>query len=232
MAEKSNPALDKVKKQAAYPLNAAIKDVLITSFLGPESLQGKVARSDPSNIQINTAISDWLPQTLMHEFEHVLQNNVANRYNKSYDRMVIEEVNRVKGSDTGKVDLILGLGNAATSTELRTHLKSLGASPSAYIGGLTKGEMSLREQWADLHAIEQQLGKDLTKDPVVAKEFFNNDKDVMKVYRASTGLRTQRLDSKDLPPMTVPSETVNSLIATPTDPGLIDQMLQFLGLGK
>ncbi len=55
---------------------------------------------------------------------------------------------------------------------------------------------------ADLSAIEAINNIDITKDPVVRKIIFNNNPEYIEVYKAVTGLRTDRLDAKDLPPFT------------------------------
>jgi hypothetical protein len=57
----------------------------------------------------------------------------------------------------------------------------------------------LSEQFATLSAIEQTEGVDLTEDPVLKNNLFS-DPEVRQAYRALTGLRQTRLDSKDLDP--------------------------------
>jgi hypothetical protein len=64
-----------------------------------------------------------------------------------------------------------------------------------------KGPVLLFEQFAELAAIEQATGKDLTKDPELRKTIFK-DKKVREVYNAMTGLRQTRLDARDLAPYT------------------------------
>ena len=76
-----------------------------------------------------------------------------------------------------------------------------------------KPEVLLYEQLADLAAIEQTLGVDLTKDPQLRKTLFK-DRDVRETYNAITGLRQTRLDARDLPPYTRQPEknTAQSLL--------------------
>ena len=139
--------------------------------------------------------------TPQHEFEHILQNRVAARYDTSYDRQVIGEYAKLGGNTTA---LIQHLERSAASMPLRERLQSIaGTAPAAYIGGLSGKQFSLAEQFAELSSLETFSGKDLTKDPVVRKEFFGNDDALIATYRATTGLRQERLDAKDLPPMTV-----------------------------
>jgi hypothetical protein len=64
-----------------------------------------------------------------------------------------------------------------------------------------KGPVLLFEQFAELAAIEQATGKDLTKDPELRKTIFK-DKKVREVYNSLTGLRQTRLDARDLSPYT------------------------------
>lgn len=64
-----------------------------------------------------------------------------------------------------------------------------------------RGANLLYEQFAELAAIEQATGKDLTKDPELRKTIFK-DKKVREVYNAMTGLRQTRLDARDLAPYT------------------------------
>lgn len=68
-----------------------------------------------------------------------------------------------------------------------------------------RGANLLYEQFAELAAIEQATGKDLTKDPELRKTIFK-DKKVREVYNAMTGLRQTRLDARDLAPYTPISE--------------------------
>ena len=68
-----------------------------------------------------------------------------------------------------------------------------------------RGANLLYEQFAELAAIEQATGKDLTKDPELRKTIFK-DKKVREVYNSMTGLRQTRLDARDLAPYTPISE--------------------------
>lgn len=71
-------------------------------------------------------------------------------------------------------------------------------------GGNTATPLS--EQFATLSAIEQTEGVDLTEDPVLRNNLFS-DPEVRQAYRALTGLRQTRLDSKDLDPYRPVSES-------------------------
>lgn len=66
--------------------------------------------------------------------------------------------------------------------------------------------LPLSEQFATLSAIEQTEGVDLTEDPVLRNNLFS-EPEVRQAYRALTGLRQTRLDSKDLDPYRPVSES-------------------------
>lgn len=166
---------------------------------------GGVDRRNPSTILVNPelanpAIGGGMKHTVPHEWEHVLQNNVDSKYQRDWLGQVMTEYTRI-GGDIPK--MAATLEKSATSTKLKSHLETLLGTPVAdYIGGMKAGWANPREQFAELSSIEQGLKKDLTKDPVVRAEFFGNDQAMIDTYKAVTGYRTQRLDSKDLPPMT------------------------------
>jgi len=61
---------------------------------------------------------------------------------------------------------------------------------------------SFEEAVADLSMIEVMNNVDITQDPVIKNVIFNNDPETIQVYKAVSGLRTDRLDAKDLPPFT------------------------------
>jgi hypothetical protein len=146
-----------------------------------------------------------------HELEHILQNEVSNRYPKGYDTQVIDEYHRMRGNKSTRdgttgalIDHLINVGKHAPLNEYLTKLSGTKTAP--YIGKMPDNQYSLKEQWAELSAIEQYVKQDLTKDPYIRKEFFNNDDDLIAAYRGTTGLRTTRLDAKDLPPMTAQKE--------------------------
>ena len=189
----------------AAAMNAAVPHILIgTQALGSNTL-GAVDSRLPDTMILNSNIAAMtartgIKHTVPHEFEHVLQNRVASRYNATWDSAVIAEYQKLGGS-TDK--LIANLERSAASVPLRERIQSLaGSTPAAYIGGLPGRQFSLREQFAELSSLEAYSGKDLTKDPIVRKEFFGNDEALIATYRATTGLRQERLDARDLPPMT------------------------------
>lgn len=196
---------DYLKKNTPYALDAAIPNLNLLSYMDGPNTYGHVSRDNPNNIMINRyANLREAPHVLPHEYEHVLQNNVDNRYPQGYDGSVIAEIAKRKGIsyDMAKLALISSLKNAGSDTGVKSKLKELGGLEGNYNGSLGGGQFSLREQWGDLSALESMAKKDYTTDPSILKSMFNNDPDIAAVYKGATGLRTNRLDAKDLAPMT------------------------------
>ena len=197
--------IDAINRTNLVGMNAAVPGLKVGIADLGEFVLGAVDRRNPKVIMLNQYLADPLvnagmAHTIPHEFEHVLQNQVAARYGNSYDTSVLGEYKKLGGT---KEKLVSTLENSAKSTALKSHLESIvGTKVAPYLGKMTDNQYSLVEQFAELSALESYSNKDLTKDPVVRKEFFGNDQALIDVYKASTGFRTTRLDSKDLPPMT------------------------------
>lgn len=188
-------------------MNAAVPklQIGIADMGSDQNVLGYVERSAPKRMVINELLSQIggkaTKNTVQHEFEHVLQFDAGSRYKKEFDSQVLEAYTAQGGS---REKLISNLQRAGGSKTLADHIEKITGIPSTpYIGGMTGGQFSLKEQFAELSSIESASGKDLTKDPIVRKEFFADDQALIDTYKATTGMRTTRLDSKDLPPMTV-----------------------------
>jgi hypothetical protein len=70
-------------------------------------------------------------------------------------------------------------------------------------GRLANPERSpFNEILADLNAYEMDSRIDVTKDPVLREQLFNNDERLIEAYRSVAPNRADRLDAKDLPPYT------------------------------
>ncbi len=187
-------------------------------YVGEGITRLMVLNEDLPAITTRTGIQHTVP----HEFEHILQNRVAARQKTTWDSEVVAEYMRLGGTTEA---LKTNLKRSASSAPLRERLQAIaGSTPAAYLGGLPRGQYSLPEQFAELSSLERYSGKDLTKDPVVRKEFFGNDEALISVYKATTGYRQERMDSKDLPPMTAqPSVTQTP---APSVPSVLDQILE------
>ena len=210
--------MDIIASSNLTAMNAAVPKLLVgTSNLGSDVL-GQVDSRIPRLMVINENLADprvnsGIKHTIPHEFEHVLQNMVGERYNRSYDMTVVDEYKKLGGSAPKLVDQ---LAKSAASQKLRSRLEEITGTPvAAYFGKMGRtGDYSLKEQFAELSAIESSTKTDLTKDPVVRKEFFGDDQALIDVYKATTGNRMTRMDAKDLPPMTATPTAQQSAVET------------------
>lgn len=142
---------------------------------------------------------------LAHEQEHVQQNRAEDRYKTTMHDLWNENLNKAFNI---KDPRSLGFDHPywtfsknLQSKPVRDRLKELGAVGDAYLSG-TAAKTSQDELFASLSGLEEAKRIDLTKDPILKKALFNNDVRMMEAYKASTGLRLDRLDAKDLPPAT------------------------------
>ena len=159
-------------------------------------------RTDTSGNYRGSQLPDYV---LAHEQEHIQQNRAEDRYKTTMNDLWYENLNKAFNIDNPRS---LGFDHPywkfsknIQSSEVRNRLKELGAEKDAYLSG-TAAKTSTDELFASLSGLEEAKRIDLTKDPVLKKALFNNDLRMMEAYKASTGLRLDRLDSKDLPPST------------------------------
>lgn len=163
------------------------------------------------------------PLVFQHEYEHKKQDAAGKRYAENKDRkdtaIFSEYLKRTYNMDWRvAVDMEDHLKSSTKNEKIREHLTKLGLLP--YMDYYkNKSTTSLAEILADLAAPEQAYGFDWTKDPVMRKELFKNDERLMDAYRANTGLRTDRLDAKDIAPYSTnkTKEEVDKL-KTPLNP--------------
>lgn len=187
---------------APYDLRNVVPGAMVgtDSSFGPNTYGG-VYRAMPSVIALNPRANyKDAPHVLPHEYEHVLQNNVDSRYkqnNTNWDNEFIKQ------SKIPVPQLKAYLQKSAKDKSIPLYMQDKYKFPIKYFGAMEDGDYSLREQLAEISAAESFLKKDLTRDPFIRKTIFNDDPNFIKAYRATTGLRTNRLDAKDLPPMTV-----------------------------
>jgi hypothetical protein len=169
-----------------------------------------------------------------HELEHMLQFNVDGRYKRGYDSAVIDEYHKLlpNGASRGRAvnDLVGHLKRIAKNKPLRNYLGGLtGDFVAPYIGGDPDGEFfDLKEQFAELSAVEQQVKRDLTKDPYILENFFGNDQNLVKAYKGTTGLRTNRKDARDLKPLD--AQAINPRYPAPPEKpqGFLDKLKAML----
>lgn len=202
------------------------------SYKGNPSTGGYVDRRQPGMIWLNqnADMKKDFPQTIPHEMEHVLQNRVDSRKpgGTGYDGNVLDEYYKASGWRGTPNELIKTLTAAGANQDIPKYFQEKYKYPIAYYGKFGGDQYSLSEQWAELSAAEQYLRKDLTKDPYVKKNIFNDDEALIRTYKGTTGLRTDRWDARDLPPMTAnPSQEQVQAIQKAREPSLYDKVLNF-----
>jgi len=163
-----------------------------------------IAALAPDTMFLSSGLRDkpsQLQNAYAHETEHLMAKRGLGRataINTRFD----EQVNAGAAPTTGARAAFVNAAVAAYP-----YLKEKYGMTSGYFTPKmvalqgSRAPNLLYEQLAELSAIEQTQGVDLTKDPVLRKTLFK-DKAVRETYNALTGLRQTRLDSKDLPPHT------------------------------
>lgn len=175
-----------------------------------------VKPGDPNTIYVNQLLAGDLgivPEALAHESEHILEQRASKRYNKQYpvDDFFIEALQTTvpgskkvtwAGVNTGSKLYRNFVNSANSNKKVAERLYNLGLSP--YVGYIGKNltTKSLREILASLSGFETASNIDITQDPVLRKELFQDSEELIQAYKAVTGLRQERLDAKDLPPYT------------------------------
>lgn len=171
---------------------------------------------DPNNIYFRPLLADELgivPEALAHESEHILEQRASKRYNKKqpvFDFFIEALQNTVpnskeirwSGSNEGS-KLYRNFFNAANSNKkVAERLYNLGLSP--YVGYIGKDlkRNTTQEILASLSGFETASNIDITQDPVLRKELFQDSEELIQAYKAVTGLRQERLDAKDIAPYT------------------------------
>lgn len=224
-----------LKKHLPYPPSNVIPKASIMGAVDDPNTIGWVDPKMASTMFINKARQGNFPRnTGAHELEHMLQFDVNGRYPVGYDGMVLDNFRLAhkESKDNYYTPEIRNiLKSSAENEELHAYLSALVGEPVApYLGKAPKGDgwFSLKEQFAELSSIEQLLKRDLTKDPKVKKMFFADNEDLIRTYKATTGLRTNRMDPRDLEPMDY--RGVNSRYPAPPEKpqGFIDKLKAML----
>lgn len=180
---------------------------------------------DSSKPGVNQTLSDAIfmspdadAKTAAHEAEHLMarrQLGGASKINTKFDELIGD-----KGLRSKFVSAAIAAGPYLTE---KYGMESGYFDPKMAKFQGSRAPNLLFEQLAELAAIEQTQGVDLTKDPVLRKTLFK-DKDVRETYNAITGLRQTRLDPRDLPPYTRQPE--------PAEPGLAGKLKSMMGFAK
>lgn len=167
-----------------------------------------VPYADPNKIVYDPKQILAMPDNyvMSHEMEHILDNRAEQRYGKdgNKEQLMYNAYVQAGGKPDGDYQEAFRYGLATTPVQKR--LEELGLS-DGYTSGYPKvdkqGTFMNAAPWHELMAsmsgYENANNVDLTKDPVLGKALFN-DPAFAAAYKASTGLRTDRLDAKDLAP--------------------------------
>lgn len=183
-----------------------------TQIKASKNINSNAPATVPNNSP-NTILYDprqiWnMPDSMLaHEQEHVLDNRASSRYGNGWNKDQAMYDTYVQAGGNPEKDYQQGFRSGLATPDVQKQLEKLGLSDGYTSGnpvktkdGLINGS-SLHELLASLSGYEQAKNVDLTKDPVLGKALFS-DPAFTAAYKASTGLRTERLDAKDLPPYT------------------------------
>lgn len=169
-------------------------------------------RALSDSVYINPHAPLPMPVMIAHEAEHLMARRQLGRtsnINKKFDELI--------GDTRSRAEFVK---NAVAA---EPYLKEQYGLNSGYFNPKMlerNGGRLLYEQLAELSALEQTKGVDLTKDPVLRKTLFK-DKNVRETYSAITGLRQTRLDARDLPTYTRQPE--------PSPPGMLNKLRSIVG---
>jgi hypothetical protein len=184
--------------------------------LNPNATPGFPAHVNPGNPDeiffrpLMTDVLGSVPEVIAHESEHILEQRGAKRYgiNNPVSNFFFENLKNTTGdrevyfSGRNKAStLYRNFFDAANKNEkVAQRLYDLGLSQQVMYIGKDLKQNSLREVLASLSGFEVASNIDITQDPVLRKELFQNSEELIKAYKAVTGLRQERLDAKDLEP--------------------------------
>jgi hypothetical protein len=205
-ADDPRPAKGLADLNRKYPtLGAALKDNPTFEADMPDDLGGFVSKEEGQDaIYMNRRKPKRAEFVALHEGEHILAKkgfpaDKSNSLMKTYDKIVGDK----DGWDRR------AMVHSLASKGVQEYLRDKYGITDAYFDMRmvdyqgSRAKNLLEEQFASLSAAEQMAGPevDLTKDPFLRKHVFNT-KERRMAFRALTGLRQTRLDSKDLPPHT------------------------------
>ena len=190
--------------QAPFP-NYTVIDM--PNQLGSEGYNlGYVNMARPNETFIDPAGLLSVPQIAAHEFEHQLEGKAMARYGKGttpVETFFIQNLADLNNKD----DLVANAKafefiDSLKSPEVKSYImKNYNIGPTGRIGN--KDENRWFELIADMSGIETYTGKDLTQDPYIRENVFNDDDTLIEAYKSVTGLRQDRLDAKDISPYSI-----------------------------
>ena len=222
-----------------YPtLGAASPNVPVREFSGnskeAKNTLGFVLPGDEEgHIYMNSSQEDQ-KFTLLHEAEHSLAGrNLGGgwKINTEFDKIVKSPDGKVRDQmvqDLMKPQVVEHLKKRFNRDDIYAYF-DIRAYHQFEDESVGKGKRLLAEQFASLAALEHMEGpgSDLTRDPVMRKEVFNTP-EKRKAFRALTGLRQTRLDSKDLPPYEPVDRKDDALPTDVSEEGTLKRMYRKL----
>jgi len=170
----------------------------------------------PSNITLDSLRAKDPEKTILHELEHDLLTRSLrhaqlkeDEYKRDENPLYIQRpyvtqatVFKDAGGDSKKLEKLFANPEIQQYLEMAYNFEPQG---------------SLTENLTELSAVEQLTGNDVTNDSYLRKNLFKNHGDRI-AYRATSGLRKTRLDSKDLQPFEPVPEA---------DTSMMDRIIQY-----
>lgn len=218
--------MDDVKTKNKGMFSAYIPDYNIYKQYSPAD-NAFVISDRPSTVYIgkDRANSPDKERVLQHEFAHQMEGKAQQRYAPQGKASEMTAVSGFPYSPTTAFFLQaltkgrMGAEDSASAKSAamtdKTLFQKRFAFPSVQkrftelFGKLnSKGrlinpdENPFYEILADLNSYEMDRNIDVTKDPVLRKELFDNDERLIEAYRSVAPNRADRLDAKDLAPYT------------------------------
>lgn len=179
---------------------------------------GAAVYSDkPNEVVYDPRLPPIIPNMFEHEFEHQLNRKAGARYGEDFDAVSTRP--EYKYWKENLYDLGVNPKNAtekfATSVEAsapyiaKLYKEKTGKDLDLNSRIWNANKENLSEILAELSSIETVVKMDFTKDPVLRKKIFGDNKltePLAQVYRSVTGGRQDRLDAKDLEPYTTQNQ--------------------------
>ncbi len=175
---------------------------------------GAAVYSDrPNEVVYDPALVKQVPNLFQHEFEHQLNRKAGQRYGEDFGIQSTRPEYKFWKENL----YTLGVNpNNATKTFAKAVQDSAGYISKLYKEKTGKdlslksriwdaSQEDLSEILAELSSIESAVKMDFTKDPILRKKIFGDNKiteSIAQTYRSVTGGRQDRLDAKDLEPYT------------------------------
>lgn len=210
-----------VKPRQLGLFQAAIPDYeMVTNRMNNAFVQRRI----PNTVFYDPRIITSNPEVFSHEFEHQLDAKATNailadfkKGNKNYTE---KDIRKIKSfalpvfnflkileqegyNENDRLSTYFKLQDSLASDKVSKRLNEiLPERKGSSFGRIGVSKQPLHEYFADLSGLETEYGVDLTQDPVIRKEVFNDDPKIIQAYKAVTGLRQTRLDAKDIAPYT------------------------------